>query len=50
MSSTTSEEVLHPQNPILLKDVNTPKERGQTRVLPDGSLLYREPINDTEGK
>ncbi|KAM0798790.1 hypothetical protein BDR22DRAFT_890910 [Usnea florida] len=48
MSSSTSEQVLHPQNPILLKDVNTPRERGQTRVLPDGGLLYREPITDTE--
>ena len=41
---------LHPVNPVLAKEVNTPKEKGQTRVLPDGSLLYLEPLTATEGK
>lgn len=50
MSESTSNGVLHPTNPGLLKDLNIPKEKGQTRTLPDGSLLYREPLTDTEGK
>ena len=48
--SEASDQVLHPTNPTLAKDLNTPKERGDIRFLADGSLLYREPITDTEGK
>lgn len=50
MSLSISDQILHPTNPTMLKDMNTPKERGQTRVLPDGSLLYLEPITRNEGK
>lgn len=49
MSSSTSNQVLHPTNPVLVKDTNVPRERGQTRVISDGSLLYREPLTDKEG-
>lgn len=48
MSNLTLKKDLHPENPVLVKDINTPKERGQTRVLPDGSLLYLEPLSNTE--
>ena len=41
---------VHPTNPPLAKDLNTPRERGTTRYLPDGRLLYLEPFTDTEGK
>lgn len=50
MSSPISDHVLHPTTPTMLKDMNTPKEKGQTRVLADGSLLYLEPITRKEGK
>lgn len=50
MALPLSTHTLQPKNPTLLRDVNIPRERGQTRVLPDGSLLYREPLTDTEGK
>ena len=48
--SEALETVLHPVNPVLAKDLNTPKEKGSIRFLPDGSILYREPITDKEGK
>ena len=50
MSNPISKQVLHPKNPVLLKGVNIPREKGQTRVLQDGSLLYREPLTNTEGE
>ena len=50
MSISTSNQVLHPTNPTLLKDVNVPKEKGQIRILENGSLLYREPITEEEGE
>ena len=50
MSASTSNQNLHPTNPTLLKDVNVPKEKGQTRILENGSLLYREPITQEEGE
>ena len=49
MPNQTSNQALHPTNPTLEKDVNLPREKGQTRVLPDASLLYREPITGEEG-
>lgn len=49
MSYSTSDHVLHPESPALGKETNTPREPGQTRVLPDGSLVYLNPMTDTEG-
>ena len=48
--SEASDQVLHPINPTLVRDVEVRMERGETvaRVLQDGSLLYREPITDIE--
>lgn len=46
--SEVSDQVIHPTNPTLLRDVKVPKERGDIRFLHDGSLLYREPIINTE--
>ena len=50
MPNQTSSQSLHPTNPTLVKDMNIPREKGQTRILPDGSLLYREPIMGEEGE
>ena len=48
--SESPDKTIHPTNPVLVKDLNTPKEKGHIRFLPDGSLLYREPITDVESK
>lgn len=50
MSNPTSNQVLRPENPVLVKDANVPRENGQTRFLPDGSLLYHEPLTNTDGE
>ena len=49
MSNPTSNQVLHPENPTMGKEASAPKERGQIRVLSDGSLLYYEPLTKIEG-
>ncbi|CAD6583495.1 MAG: hypothetical protein ASARMPRED_001342 [Alectoria sarmentosa] len=48
MSDFISKQVLHPKNPVLLKGVNVPREEGRTRILQNGSLLYREPLTNIE--
>lgn len=49
MANPASILVVHPENPSMGKDTSTPKETGQTRALPDGTLLYLEPVAKTEG-
>ena len=49
MSNPTSSQVWPPDNPLLTKDTQTPREKGETRLLPDGSLLYSDPLTETEG-
>ena len=49
MRHITFDQGLHPINPVLATGESIPKEKGRTRVLPDGSLVYHEPLTDIEG-